>query len=104
MSPTTTARYDPGSTVLSSSKIPRRTPSLIVSSAAVIFNHAGLQVAVVEDGIAHLRKIEVVRDMGTEVEVSDGVAAGQKVILNPKVSLTDGSRVRVRTGNVAASP
>jgi RND family efflux transporter MFP subunit len=85
-------------------KIPRRTPSLIVSSAAVIFNHAGLQVAVVEDGIAHLRKIEVVRDMGTEVEVSDGVAAGQKVILNPKVSLTDGSRVRVRTGNVAASP
>jgi RND family efflux transporter MFP subunit len=85
-------------------KIPRRTPSLIVPSAAVIFNHAGLQVAVVEDGIAHLRKIEVVRDMGTEVEASDGVAACQKVILNPKVSLTDGSRVRVRTGNVAASP
>ncbi len=85
-------------------KIPRRTPSLIVPSAAVIFNHAGLQVAVVEGGIAHLRKIEVVRDMGTEVEASDGVAAGQKVILNPKVGLTDGSRVRVRTGNVAASP
>jgi RND family efflux transporter MFP subunit len=85
-------------------KIPRRTQSLIVPSAAVIFNHAGLQVAVVEDGIARLRKIEVVRDMGTEVEASDGVAAGQKVILNPKVGLTDGSRVRVRTGNVAASP
>jgi RND family efflux transporter MFP subunit len=85
-------------------KIARRTPSLIVPSPAVIFNHAGLQVAVVEDGIAHLRKIEVVRDLGTEVEASDGVAAGQKVILNPKVGLADGSRVRVRTANVAASP
>jgi len=42
--------------------------------------------------------------MGTEVEASDGVAAGQKVILNPKVGLTDGSRVRVRTGTAAASP
>jgi RND family efflux transporter MFP subunit len=85
-------------------KVPRRTPSLIVPSPAVIFNQAGLQVAVVEDGAVHLRKIEVVRDFGTEVEVSDGVASGDKVILNPKVGLSDGSRVRVRAENVAASP
>jgi len=85
-------------------KIPRRTPSLIVPSAAVIFNQAGLQVAVVENGTARLRKIEVVRDLGTEVEVSDGVAAGDKVILKPRAGLTDGSPVRVRPDNGAVTP
>ena len=85
-------------------KIPRRTTSLIVPSAAVIFNQAGLQVAVVDNGTVHLRKIEVVRDLGTEVEASDGIANGEKVILNPKVSLLDGSRVRVRADNAGASP
>jgi multidrug efflux pump subunit AcrA (membrane-fusion protein) len=85
-------------------KIPRRTPSLIVPSAAVIFNQAGLQVAVVEDGTVHLRKIEVVRDLGTEVEVSTGVTAGEKVILKPRVEIADGSHVRVRDDKAAASP
>jgi RND family efflux transporter MFP subunit len=85
-------------------KVPRRTPSLMVPSPAVIFNRAGLQVAVVEGDIVHLRKIEVVRDLGTEVEVSDGVTSGEKVILSPKVDLRDGSRVRVRVANEAASP
>jgi RND family efflux transporter MFP subunit len=84
-------------------KIPRRALSLIVPSPAVIFNQAGLQVAVVQDSTVHLRKIEVVRDLGTEVEVSDGVSRGDKVILNPKVDLMDGSRVRVRADNVGAS-
>lgn len=85
-------------------KIPRRTPSLVVPGAAIIFNQAGLQVAVVKDGTVRLRKIEVVRDLGTEVEANDGVASGEMVILNPKVGLTDGSRVRVRADNVGGSP
>jgi RND family efflux transporter MFP subunit len=84
-------------------KIPRRTPSLIVPSSAVIFNQAGLQVAVVQDSTVHLRKIEVVRDLGIEVELSDGVARGDKVILNPKVDLIDGSHVRVRADDVGGA-
>jgi hypothetical protein len=46
----------------------------------------------------------VVRDLGTEVEVSDGVAAGDKVILKPRVGLTDGSPVRIRPDSVAGTP
>src|ERR1700682_2627066 len=42
--------------------IPRKTPSLLVPADAIIFNSGGLQVAVIEDGVAHLRKISVARD------------------------------------------
>ena len=74
--------------------IPRKTPSFKVSADAVIFNAGGLQVAVVEDGVVHLRKIGVLRDLGREVEVDSGVKRGDQVILNPAVDLADGSKVR----------
>jgi hypothetical protein len=38
----------------------------------------------------------VLRDLGTEVEASSGVRAGDKVILNPVVNLPDGSKVKAR--------
>jgi len=52
-------------------------------------------VPVVEDGVAHYHKITVARDLGTHVEVSAGVRAGDQVILRPMVQLIDGSKVRV---------
>jgi RND family efflux transporter MFP subunit len=76
--------------------IPRKVPSLMVPADALIFNSNGLQVAVIEDGVAHIRKISVARDLGTELEVRDGVKAGDQVILNPAVDLADGSRVQAR--------
>ena len=66
-------------------------------AGAIIFNRNGVQVAVVENGVAHLRKISISRDRGTEVEVVDGVKAGDRVILNPAVELSDGDRVETRT-------
>jgi RND family efflux transporter MFP subunit len=78
-------------------KIPRKAPSLIVPSEAIIFNREGLSVAVVEGGVAHIRKIGLVRDLGTSVEVNAGVSAGDQVILSPQVDLTDGRKVATRT-------
>ena len=77
-------------------KIPRRTPSLIVPAGAIVFDSDGLHVLVVEDGVAHSRKITEIRDLGTEVEVTDGVSQGDKVVLNPPVDLEDGSKVQIR--------
>ncbi len=76
--------------------IPRKTPSFKVSADAVIFNQGGLQVAVVENGVVHLRKIGVVRDLGREVLVNSGVKQGDQVILNPAVDLAEGAKVRTR--------
>jgi RND family efflux transporter MFP subunit len=77
-------------------KIPRRTPSLIVPSEAIVFNREGLNVAVVENGVARIHRVTVVRDFGTTVEVSAGVKDGDQVILNPPVDLTDGHKVEIR--------
>jgi RND family efflux transporter MFP subunit len=77
-------------------KIPRKTPSLIVPSEAIVFNRDGLTVVVVENGIARIHPVTVVRDFGTSVEVSAGVKDGDQVILNPPVDLIDGNKVQVR--------
>jgi RND family efflux transporter MFP subunit len=77
--------------------IPRKTPAMIIPADAVVFDHNGLHVAVVENGIAHLQKITIARDFGTEVEVHEGVKAGDQVILNPMIDLADGSKVTVRS-------
>jgi RND family efflux transporter MFP subunit len=76
--------------------IPRKTPSFTVSADAIIFNEAGVQVAVVEDGVVHFRKVGVVRDLGRQVLVNSGVKGGDQMILNPAVDLAEGTKVRIR--------
>jgi RND family efflux transporter MFP subunit len=75
--------------------IPRKTVATIIPAEALIFNRDGQQVVVVEDDKAHLRKIEVTRDFGSSVEAASGVAAGDKVVLNPLVDLADGQQVKI---------
>jgi RND family efflux transporter MFP subunit len=83
--------------------IPRKTSSFLVPADAIIFNRDGLHVAVIEDGVAHIRKISMARDLGTQVEVRDGVKAGDQVILNPPINLVEGSRVEPRSKAAAST-
>jgi RND family efflux transporter MFP subunit len=76
-------------------KIPRQAPALIVPASAIIFNQNGMQVAVVENGVAHLRKIAITADYGAEVEVNAGVTDGDQVILQPPVNLAGGDKVQI---------
>ena len=83
-------------------KVPRRTPSLIVPAGAIVFDRDGLHALVVEDGVAHSSKITEIRDLGTEVEVSDGVKQGDQVVVTPPVDLKDGSKVQIRSTPAAS--
>ena len=82
-------------------QIPRKTPTLHGSGGGHHLQRGGLQVAVVENGVVHLRKITVVRDLGREVEVRSGVKQGDQVILNPTVDLAEGAKVRARQAAVS---
>ena len=85
---------DPGIYCTVELHIPRKVPSLTVPADAIIFNADGLHVAVLENGTARFHKVTVTRDMGTSVEVSDGLKPGDQVILNPPVDLADGGKVQ----------
>ena len=50
---------------------------MIVPADAVVFDQNGLHVAVVENGVAHMQKIAIARDFGTEVEVQRRRQAGR---------------------------
>jgi RND family efflux transporter MFP subunit len=82
-------------------QIPRKTPSLIVPDAAVVFDAQGVYVFVVENGVARQHQITEIRDLGTEMEVSEGVKAGDLAVVNPPVDLEDGTKVKIRTGDAA---
>ncbi len=74
--------------------IPRLEPVIIIPSQAVIFNRNGLSAAVYSDGQAHLRRLDLLRDDGAQVEVRAGLNPGDRIILNPPVNIRDGMRVQ----------
>jgi RND family efflux transporter MFP subunit len=76
-------------------KIPRKTLSLIVPAEAIVINRDDLNVFVVENGVTEIHHVNVVRDLGTAVEVSAGVKDTDQVILNPPIDLTDGHHVQI---------
>ena len=69
---------------------------LSLPANALLFRSEGPQVGIVRaDDTVELRRITMGRDFGTTVEVLAGVAANERVILNPLDSLVNGTRVRV---------
>lgn len=80
-------------------------PVLTLPASTLLFRSEGILAGVVDEkGKVSLRHLKLGRDFGHTMEILEGIAAGDRVIVNPPDSLTDGQSVRVveSARNVAA--
>ena len=80
-------------------------PPVVIPGNSLIFRAQGPQVGVVDgSGIVHLQNIKIGRDLGSKLEVTEGLTESDSVIVNPSDSLADGQKVRVDTSAPAPKP
>jgi RND family efflux transporter MFP subunit len=86
-------RLQPGSFVTAGIELPASRPSVVVTRAAVVAADGAHHVLVVDGGRARKRFVQLGRDLGDEVEVLRGLAAGEKVVLQQDARVADGAIV-----------
>ncbi|MGO9803247.1 MAG: efflux RND transporter periplasmic adaptor subunit [Steroidobacteraceae bacterium] len=76
-----------------------------VPAAALLFRASGPEVALVDrDGHIGFRRVTIGRDDGSVVELTSGVAAGERLALNVSSQIVDGQLVRARDAQSGAAP
>lgn len=73
-----------------------RSDVLSVPASALIINAKGISVATVdaEDKIV-IKPVTIARDLGKTIEISSGLAAGDRVVENPPDGVVTGTQVRI---------
>ena len=66
-----------------------------VPASAIMFRNNSAQVAIALDNRIVLKKVHILRDLGTEVEIAAGLGQDQRIVINPPDSISDGEQVRV---------
>jgi len=89
----------PGSYVIAHFVNPRQQvpqqASLLVPANALLFRAEGPTIGVVRNGKAVLRPVTIGHDFGDTLEILQGIAPNDQVILHPSDSLTTGTTVKV---------
>src|SRR6202044_680944 len=68
-----------------------RKQSLMIPANTLIFRSGGTMVGIVgAENKVEVKKIEIGKDLGTHLEVTQGLSADDQVILNPSTSLASG--------------
>ena len=77
-------------------ELPHPEVAINVPASALIFNESGLHVATVSsDSRIVLREVTISRDLGNEVEIGSGIAADDRVVINPPDGIASGDKVRI---------
>ncbi len=84
--------------------VKRPEPLVVVPDAALIFDTAGLHVAVLDGNKVSMRPIVINRDTGTEAELGHGLEGGEQVIVNPPTDLVQGETVHLKQKNEDKKP
>jgi RND family efflux transporter MFP subunit len=79
-------------------KLQANTNSVVIPSNTLLFRSDGTTVGVVKpDGNVEIRKIVINRDLGSKLEVSEGLTENEQLIVNPSDGLADGMAVKIAT-------
>jgi RND family efflux transporter MFP subunit len=89
----------PGAYVFAHFENPKHTTqqkkSLMVPANALLFRAEGPTVGIAQNGKAELRSVVIGHDFGSMLEILQGIAPDDLVILHPSDSLTNGTSIRV---------
>jgi RND family efflux transporter MFP subunit len=70
--------------------------TVMVPFNALLFRGEGVRVAAVDaKGTVHIRPVRLGRNFGDSVEILEGLAGGERLVVNPADSLAEGDQVQV---------
>ena len=99
------ALLQPGTYVEAQLSIPGDLNTTLIPASSILFRQHGLEVAVVgDDDKVVLKKISMGRNLGVQVEVTDGLTPTDRVVDSPPDSLGSGDVVRIAGRPVPGNP
>jgi len=71
----------------------------LVPATALILGEQGVKVASLgADGRAHLLPVQIARDRGSEIELSSGLTGSERILVNPRPALREGTQLAALGG------
>jgi RND family efflux transporter MFP subunit len=78
--------------------------TILIPANTLLFRNGGPAVGVVQsDGKVKIRKVQIGKDLGTQLEIVKGLSPTDQLIVNPSDSLTDGMQVHVVEPNQSSA-